>query len=258
MHSILVSDILHQLLKGIFLHHIVQWILALIEIERQEHGGPGISELERRLKFMPAFPGIRAFYMGLNFSRWSAGDAQQLAAIFAPAIYGLVPTPALRCTVALLEFVYFANLPVFGNEERDSLQQAKTRFFADLAAFACVRVGKDGKEKGFDNIPKIHALHHYDDDIVNVGPVTFLSTEYSEALHSVDLKDPFRGTNKNNADSQILNRNFLQDAFQLKTAYLEDVGLLPNEAARPRGARHVDHGGNIGVFMAKTPGKITL
>ncbi|KAH8922878.1 hypothetical protein BT69DRAFT_1319887 [Atractiella rhizophila] len=152
MHSILVSDILHQLLKGTFLHYIVQWILALIEIERQEHGGPGILELERCLKFMPAFPGIRGFYMGLNFSRWSAGDAQQLAAIFAPAIYGLVPTPALRWTVALLEFVYFANLPVFGNEEH-------------------------GKEKGFDNIPKIQAFHHYDDDIVNVESVTFLSTE---------------------------------------------------------------------------------
>ncbi|KAH8919931.1 hypothetical protein BT69DRAFT_1192661, partial [Atractiella rhizophila] len=206
-HSILVSDILHQLLKGIFLHHIVQWVLRLIELEHQERRGPGISELERRLKFMPAFPGIRAFYTGLNFSRWSAGDAEQLAAIFAPAIYGLIPTPAMRCTVALLEFIYFAKLPVFGAVEREGLQQVKSRFFADLPAFARVRIGKDGEDKGFDNIPKIHSLHHYDVDIANVGPVTFVSTEYSESLHSIDLKDPFRGTNKNNADTQILNRN---------------------------------------------------
>ncbi|KAH8923557.1 hypothetical protein BT69DRAFT_1191954, partial [Atractiella rhizophila] len=136
-------------------------------------------------------------------SRWSAGDAEQLAAIFAPAIYGLIPTPAMRCTVALLEFIYFAKLPVFGAVEREGLQQAKTRFFADLPAFARVRIGKDGEDKGFDNIPKIHSLHHYDVDIANVGPVTFVSTEYSESLHSIDLKDPFRGTNKNNADTQI-------------------------------------------------------
>ncbi|KAH8928069.1 hypothetical protein BT69DRAFT_1213335 [Atractiella rhizophila] len=148
MHSILVSDILHQLLKGIFLHHIVQWVLRLIELEHQERPGPGISELERRLKFMPAFPGIRTFYTGLNFSRWSAGDAEQLAAIFAPAIYGLIPTPAMRCTVALLEFIYFAKLPVFGAIEREGLQQAKTRFFADLPALLVSVLVKTGKIKG--------------------------------------------------------------------------------------------------------------
>ncbi|KAH8918181.1 hypothetical protein BT69DRAFT_1338409 [Atractiella rhizophila] len=86
IHSILTSDLLHQLLKGLFIEHLVQWINGLIE---QEHGKDGLDELSCRLRATPYFPGLRLFYDGVNFSKWTATDAQNLISIYTPAITGL-------------------------------------------------------------------------------------------------------------------------------------------------------------------------
>ncbi len=93
IHRILRPDILHQLQKGVFQYHLVNWVLLDIKMH---HKHTGSSELNRRLRATPVWAGRRQFKTGLDFSKWTARDSKDLAQIFIPAITGLVSDEMLN------------------------------------------------------------------------------------------------------------------------------------------------------------------
>ena len=54
------------------------------------------------------------------------------------------------------------------------------------------------------DIPKIHAMQHYDQRVRDYGSPGNFDTEYTEHQHIQDAKDPYRASNKRNLVTQML------------------------------------------------------
>lgn len=57
------------------------------------------------------------------------------------------------------------------------------------------------------NIPKIHAMIHYREDIIRGGATQEYSAEMWENSHKTVMKAPYRKSNKKNIESQIMNHH---------------------------------------------------
>ncbi|KAJ6561835.1 hypothetical protein B0H19DRAFT_1068557 [Mycena capillaripes] len=73
----------------------------------------------------------------------------------------------------------------------DVMKFYTTRIFVDL-----------GIREGFD-LPKLHSMEHYPDDIMNFGTSDNYNTEYTERLHIDLAKDGYRSTNCKDEFSQM-------------------------------------------------------
>ncbi|KAF8259942.1 hypothetical protein EI94DRAFT_1706678 [Lactarius quietus] len=79
IHELLAPDLLHQLIKGVFKDHIVEWVLAYVH---KTHGGNStldiIEDIDQWISAVPIFPGLRRFADGCNFKQWTGNDSKAL------------------------------------------------------------------------------------------------------------------------------------------------------------------------------------
>jgi len=66
------------------------------------------------------------------------------------------------------------------------------------------------EQKSDWRIVKVHAMYHYVDDIKRAGNTSEYSADMWESLHKHIMKNPYRGSNKKNVVSQILNHHVQQ------------------------------------------------
>jgi hypothetical protein len=79
MHELLSSDLLHQIIKGTFKDHIVDWIVAWIEKHYEPSRAQAIlADIDRRIASAPSFPGLRRFPQGRGFKQWTGDDSKAL------------------------------------------------------------------------------------------------------------------------------------------------------------------------------------
>ena len=100
IYELITPDILHQLIKGVFKDHLVDWVCDYL---RREHGKAKadsiLDEIDRRyvasfsfvvsvhfssvhlsfrISLAPSFPGLRRFKQGRNFQQWTGNDSKAL------------------------------------------------------------------------------------------------------------------------------------------------------------------------------------
>ncbi|KAJ7048804.1 hypothetical protein C8F01DRAFT_1266590 [Mycena amicta] len=105
IHKLIAVDLLHQIIKGAFKDHIVDWVEAYIkEIHEPAEADRILADIDRRIAVAAPFPGLRRFPVGRGFKQWTGNDSKGLMKVYIPAIVGHVPNEIVQAVSALVEF----------------------------------------------------------------------------------------------------------------------------------------------------------
>ncbi|THG92798.1 hypothetical protein EW026_g8234 [Hermanssonia centrifuga] len=110
IHELIAGDLLHQVIKGCFKDHLVDWVFAYILLEHGETKGHEIwGQIDRRLAAVPTFPGLRPFHQGRDFKQWTGDDSKGLMKIFLPAVVNFIPPDMTQAIKYFMEFCYLGS-----------------------------------------------------------------------------------------------------------------------------------------------------
>ncbi|GLB39454.1 hypothetical protein LshimejAT787_0606160 [Lyophyllum shimeji] len=129
IHELLAPDLLHQLIKGTFKDHLVEWITQYIKDNNSERRANEIlADIDRRIAAAPSFPGLRHFHQGRGFKQWTGDDSKGLMKVYLAAIVGHVPDQMVQAVSAFLDFCYLVRRNVIDDDTLGEVDNALSRF----------------------------------------------------------------------------------------------------------------------------------
>ncbi|KAG9088545.1 hypothetical protein FRC06_001978, partial [Ceratobasidium sp. 370] len=228
MATCLTPDLLHQINKGMFGEHLVNWCTEIL----------GEDELDRRTKGMPRFSNLRHFSQGISpLSQWTGKEAKALGSVFVPIIADCGQGKVVTAARSLVDFMYRAHKPELSDDDLQAMERNLEDFHD--AKYIFVDPNNDNlpsDEDHFNEIPKLHMLSHYVELIRELGAPDGYNTEITERLHIDYVKVPWDTTNHVNALVQMATYLQRQESWALLKAYLYDTGQLHDGGVRRRAA----------------------
>ncbi|RPD54101.1 hypothetical protein L226DRAFT_548363 [Lentinus tigrinus ALCF2SS1-7] len=201
IHELLTPDLLHQLIKGTFKDHLVDWITDYVKMSAptEQEAADILDQIDIRLNAVPPFPGLRRFPTGRNFTQWTGDDSKGLMKIYLSAINGLVPTQIVQCVTALLDFAYLARRSEHDTFTLEAMEEALAYFHQLREIFVEVGV----RPNGF-NLPRQHALVHYVQSIKMFGSPNGLCSSITESKHIEAVKETWRRGSRHQPIGQMV------------------------------------------------------
>ncbi|KEP46797.1 hypothetical protein V565_181170 [Rhizoctonia solani 123E] len=211
--SCLTPDILHQLHKGVFKDHLMDWCLKLI---KSSNGST--DDVDYRFKAMPLHSALRHFSSGVTkLKQTTANEHREMQKVFIAVMAGLVPEDVLPAILAVIDFIHFARLPVHTPGTLALLDDALNRFHESKNVFIKYDVRTD-----FD-INKVHAMSHYVEAILELGAADAYNTETPERLHIEFAKRAYKATNRKNFFEQMTTYLERRERVTKFDAYLQSI-----------------------------------
>ncbi|KAI0354066.1 hypothetical protein OH77DRAFT_1482399 [Trametes cingulata] len=232
IHELIAPDILHQLIKGTFKDHLVTWIeLFLAAKNGKARAKEILTDIDRRIAVVPPFSGLRRFHEGRGFKQWTGDDSKALMKVLLPAIDGHLPSEAVRCVAAFLEFTYFVRREAHTPSSIDSMNHALRRFHQYREVFRTPGVRADGF-----SLPRQHSCLHYRDRIWAFGSPNGLCSSITESKHITAVKEPWRRSNRYEALGQMLLTNQRLDKLAASNADFRARGMLQHAICADAGS----------------------
>ncbi|KAH8977840.1 hypothetical protein EDB86DRAFT_2816711 [Lactarius hatsudake] len=156
IHELLAPDLLHQLIKGVFKDHLVEWVLEYLHLEHGETAALDIIEdIDRWISAVPPFPGLRRFPDGCDYQQWTGDDSKALMKVFLAAITGYIPSAMVRCIAAFMDACYIARRNAVDSPSLERLRDCVETFHQLRTIFIEVGV------RITLSLPRQHALKHF-------------------------------------------------------------------------------------------------
>ncbi|KAG2134177.1 uncharacterized protein EDB93DRAFT_1242713 [Suillus bovinus] len=210
IHELLAPDILHQLIKGTFKDHLIEWVCQYLELEHGKTGAKAIlDDIDQRIAAAPSFP-------GRGFSQWTGNDSKALMKVYIPAIKGHVPDNM---------FCYIACANVVTDETLAQLRDTLRCFHRYCTIFETSGVRFD------ISLPCQHSLTHYELLIRMFSTPNSLCLSITESKHIKAVKEPWRRSNRYNALRQMLLTNQRLDKTAASRVDFAAHGMLKGSCA---------------------------
>ncbi|KAH9038559.1 hypothetical protein EDB85DRAFT_1860463 [Lactarius pseudohatsudake] len=230
IYEMMSPDLLHQVIKGAFKDHLVQWICEyIIKVHGETRGKAILDDIDRRIAAVPLFPGLRRFPHGRRFKQWTGDDSKALMKVYLPTIVGYVPENMVRCMTALLDACYIVRRHDIDIDALNDFDAALRKYFDLREMFRTLGV----RRKGFRH-PKQHSLVHYRRQVEDFGAPGGLCSSITESRHITAVKKPWRRSNRYKALGQMLLTNQRLDKLAAMHIDFAERDMLPAGRAPPR------------------------
>ncbi|KAH9161675.1 hypothetical protein EDB89DRAFT_1861472 [Lactarius sanguifluus] len=221
IHELLAPDLLHQLIKGVFKDHLVEWVLEYLHLTHREKVAlETIEDIDRRISAVAPFPGLRRFADGRDFKQWTGDDSKALMKVFLAAIAGYVPSAMVCCVAAFMDACYIARQNSINSLSLERFRDCVETFHELRAIFieagVCATL----------SLPRQHALKHFYHSIHLFGSPNGLCSSITESKHIRAVKEPWRRSSRYQALTQMLTTLQRMDKMLTLRRCLGDSGML--------------------------------
>ncbi|KAI9439444.1 hypothetical protein BJY52DRAFT_1206931 [Lactarius psammicola] len=221
IHELLAPDLLHQLIKGVFKDHLVEWVLEYLHLEHGEKRALEIIEdVDRRISAVPPFPSLRRFRDGRDYKQWTGDDSKALMKVFLAAIAGYVLSAMVRCVAAFMDACYIARRNAIDSPSLERFRDRVQAFHQLRTIF--IKVGVCATI----SLPQQHTLKHFYHAIHLFGSPNRLCSSITKSKHIRAVKEPWRRSNRYHALAQMLKTILRMDKMAALHQHLDDIGML--------------------------------
>ncbi|KAG1862715.1 hypothetical protein DFJ58DRAFT_715183 [Suillus subalutaceus] len=256
IHELIAPDLLHQLIKGTFKDHLVEWVGKYLHHVHGKKGAEKIQDdIDRRIAVVASFSGLRHFPQGRGFKQRTGDDLKALMKVYLPAIEGHVPMDVVLTFRAFLEFCYLVWRNIITESTLVQIQNALNRFHHYRKIFEST-----GVVLTF-SLPRQHSCSHYILLIRLFGAPNGLCSSITETKHIKAVKEPWRRSSRYKALGQMLVTNQRLDKLAASRIDFKSCGML-NGTCLPETLRGNNEEGEVidgptlvqaHVQLAKTP-----